>query len=164
MNVEICMTAVGQDAEIQPPKRGHILSVSAPDENMCSSAPALGTPFRVVQGVHVIEINKPIGQQSQRAHPIPRDRRTGGPNEDVLVNKISACEWRVTDCRYASDDARSLLGVITEGSDKFETLSFETRSTATFYDSLEEAVVGLLTSEYQRVSGRTNASRVWIFS
>lgn len=60
--------------------------------------------------------------------------------EDILVQQLSASQWRVIDRRFPDHDARSLLGFIEESDHRFEVMWIGQGFQGVTFPSLAEAL------------------------
>lgn len=79
------------------------------------------------------------GGPARFSNPIQGDY-TAPSQEDLLVQPLSASQWRVRDRRYSEHDACSLLGFIEQKDDTFELTQLERGFQWFYFASLPEAI------------------------
>lgn len=104
----------------------------------------------------------PIGIRRLLGTTVTTPRPPLYPVNDVFVHCLDGRNWRVSDGRYSKNDARCLIGLITQEGTEFHILPFTSHDACRLFPSLEEAVISLLGSEAQLASGRNRNSQAWI--
>lgn len=74
------------------------------------------------------------------------DNETGRTLDDIEVMDVSRLEWRVSDTRISTDDARSVIGFIEKKAGVFEVLMFGDPLRFSMHDTMDAAIEDFVTA------------------